>query len=607
MQPKVYSYIRFSSLEQSKGDSLRRQLKLAEDWAKTNGFVLDDMLHFQDLGLSGYSGANRTRGELSAFLGHIKEGHIASGSILLVENLDRLSREQIIDALELFLSIIRAGVKIVTLADKMEYDRDSINDNMMQLMMSLVILSRGHEESLIKSKRIKAAWVNKRATIDKKKLTARCPAWLVLSKDKTKFDVDPQRAQVIKRIFEMKLDGMGVHSIVQTLNKEAAWQPPRSSTGLRESYVQKVLRMRAVIGEFQPKKTVKDNSSGLSKIVTEGDSIPNYFPRIISDDLFYAVQAQFQQNQNKGGRNGPVSNLFGHIAKCGYCGSSMQFVNKGPKPKGATYLICDRARLGAGCVRYPIQYPEFESLLLDWCKGLDAQSILPDANKTNMAFIQVKNQLDASRGKLFELNEKIENLTNSISTTKDGRVRGRLESLLSGCLDEQEKLTLEESKLIDKLNQLTLQNETTNDQLSEIKLAINPSSGEKSIENRTKLRSLLRQLIERITIYPVGEKRKFFQELTRVVGADVSKKISAKILAGDYDDKQAKSFIVKFKSGSWRKIEPNQPWTLTADYDHISGRTITFNWDSDGSPIVDIEVDVSPSLTTSTDESISKN
>lgn len=591
MAKKVYSYVRFSSPEQRKGDSMRRQLKLAEDWAKDNGLILDDRLRFQDLGLSGYSGANRTRGELNAFLELIKSGSIATGSILLVENLDRLSREQIIDALELFLSIIRAGVKIVTLADRMEYDRDSINENMMQLMMSLVILSRGHEESLTKSKRIKAAWANKRSAIDKKKLTGRCPAWLKLSEDKTKFDISPERADVIKRIFEMKLSGIGVHSIVKILNKEANWLPPRSSNGWRESYVQKILRMRAVIGEFQPKVTAKDSKNGYTKTIPEGDTIPNYFPQVISDDLFYSVQAQLQQNQKKGGRNGAISNLFGHIAKCGYCGSSMQFINKGPSPKGGTYLLCDKARVGAGCVRYLVRYPEFEDLMLDWCKGLNAQSILPDPAKIDLEFNELKKQLEGIRGKLVEITEKIDNLTNTIATTKDSRVRERIENLMSVCLDEQERMIAEEKKIALRMDKLIRQNEATNDQLLEIKAAIKPDFDQNYLENRIKLRSLLRQLIETITIYPVGIKRKVFQDLMDALDPDLANKISDKINAGNYDNKQDQTYVVKFKTGSWRKIQPGQPSPVTADYDHVSKKTISIIWDSDGCPVVDVEVD----------------
>lgn len=589
MQQKVYSYIRFSSLEQSKGDSLRRQIELAEEWAKENGFVLDDQLRYRDLGLSGYSGANRTRGELNAFLEQIKRGTVTSGSILLVENLDRLSREQISDALELFMSIIRAGVKIVTLADKMEYDRESINENMMQLMMSLVILSRGHEESLMKSKRVQAAWANKRTTINKKKLTSRCPAWLELSKDKTSFHVFPERAEVIQRIFKMKLDGIGVHTITKTLNKESTWIPTKSSNGWRESYVQKILRMRAVIGEFQPRITNKNRSDEMPRTVPEGEPIPNYFPRIIPDNLFYAVQEQFEQNQHKGGRNGTVSNLFGHIAKCGYCGSPMRYINKGTPPKGGTYLLCDKACLGAGCVKHPIHYSEFESLILIWCQGLDISDVLPDSERVKTESNRLKEHLAGVRGKLSELHDKANNLTNSIASTGDHRIRERLEKALSGFLDEQEVLINKEKELSKSINQLSRHKETTKDHLQEIKSAIHPALGDEARENRIRLRSVLRQLIAKIVIYPAGINRRVFQDMIGTLRPELSKKISDKLEAGDYDNRKKRTYIVKFKTGNWRKIEPEQHEGISAEHNNETGETTFVTWDDDGLPVVNID------------------
>ena len=55
----AYSYIRFSSGEQRKGDSLRRQ---TEDtaWCERNGMALDESLSCLDAGRSAYHGRHRS-------------------------------------------------------------------------------------------------------------------------------------------------------------------------------------------------------------------------------------------------------------------------------------------------------------------------------------------------------------------------------------------------------------------------------------------------------------------------------------------------------------------------------------------------------------------
>ena len=55
-QAVAYSYLRFSSAEQAKGDSIRRQTKLRDDWLAKSGAMLDTSLTLTDAGVSGYTG-----------------------------------------------------------------------------------------------------------------------------------------------------------------------------------------------------------------------------------------------------------------------------------------------------------------------------------------------------------------------------------------------------------------------------------------------------------------------------------------------------------------------------------------------------------------------
>lgn len=67
MGPKAYSYIRFSTKEQEKGDSERRQSEGNKEIAKKLGLTLDDTLHLTDKGVSSYTGDNRTKGALGNY------------------------------------------------------------------------------------------------------------------------------------------------------------------------------------------------------------------------------------------------------------------------------------------------------------------------------------------------------------------------------------------------------------------------------------------------------------------------------------------------------------------------------------------------------------
>ena len=145
---KAYSYIRFSTPEQAAGDSLRRQLDASKKYCSENNLSLDTRLILRDEGVSAYKGRNK-REALGEFLRLAQRGDIPSGSVLLVENLDRISREKPRKALRTLEAIVESGIEVVTLFDKRRHTVETLDD-FMGLLASLVIMSRANEESATK-------------------------------------------------------------------------------------------------------------------------------------------------------------------------------------------------------------------------------------------------------------------------------------------------------------------------------------------------------------------------------------------------------------------------------------------------------------------------
>ena len=167
-QPKAYSYKRFSTPAQAEGDSLRRQTAMAQAWADHEGVLLDTELNLTDEGVSAYTGANRDVGALGAFLQAVREGVVPKGSWLLVENLDRLSREPAVDASYMMQSIIREGVTVVDLSDNgRQYNLETLRspEGLMYLMAMLLSFARGNQESAEKGMRVAAAYAEKRRVL----------------------------------------------------------------------------------------------------------------------------------------------------------------------------------------------------------------------------------------------------------------------------------------------------------------------------------------------------------------------------------------------------------------------------------------------------------
>src|SRR5262245_49657866 len=106
MPRRAYSYLRISDPKQARGDGLDRQEGFAERICAQNKWCLDDSLRFVDRGKSGFHGDNRLTGALGQFLAAVRSKRIAEGSVLIVENLDRLSREKMDEAYDQFRGIL---------------------------------------------------------------------------------------------------------------------------------------------------------------------------------------------------------------------------------------------------------------------------------------------------------------------------------------------------------------------------------------------------------------------------------------------------------------------------------------------------------------------
>ncbi|MDE4555509.1 recombinase family protein [Sinorhizobium meliloti] len=391
-KPRAYSYVRMSTDAQLKGDSLRRQTEASKLYAEQNGYELIDDFKLEDIGVSAFNGRNVSQGALGRFLDAVQQARVPHGSYLLVESLDRISREPPQVATGLFLQILAAGVNIVTLTDGRVYRTASSDPT--DLIFSVVIMSRAYEESLTKSLRVGAAWENKRKNLTSKKLTEVAPAWLALSSDRSSFDLIERNADTVRRIFDEADAGKGSYQIARGFNLEGL-PPFTRSNGWHESYITKILTTRAVLGEFQPCKYIN------GKRVPHGESIEGYFPPIISREQFERVQLARKARKNRGsGRKGKSHvNLFSGVAKCGYCGSSMYVVDKGPKPKGGVYLRCDSARRGNGCKASAWPLAHFETAFLYFVRELDLAALL-SAEKRQQELRQTEGALASKQADL---------------------------------------------------------------------------------------------------------------------------------------------------------------------------------------------------------------
>jgi DNA invertase Pin-like site-specific DNA recombinase len=317
-EPLAFSYLRFSTVEQAKGDSVRRQIELRDAWLKKTGVRLDQSLTLRDEGKSAYTGAHRSnpdRHALASFLRLVEKGDIPRGSYLVVESLDRLTREHIRPALTLLLNLIEAGVRVVQLLPVEQVFDEDVEP--MALMMAIMELTRGHSESRMKSERIGRSWANRKRQARSGELlaTKNVPGWLRV--EKGKLVPVPERVRVVKQIFQLAREGRSMVQICRVLNakkeptfgRSKAWGP---------STVQKILRGREAVGEFQPGRLAlverewKGKKAKVKARVPDGEPVAGYYPVVVTDAEWWAAQGAV--NSRKTGHGRPTSGFWNPLA-----------------------------------------------------------------------------------------------------------------------------------------------------------------------------------------------------------------------------------------------------------------------------------------------------
>lgn len=395
MVGKVYSYMRFSTPEQSKGHSLQRQTEYATQYALDNGLVLDESLTMRDEGLSAYHQKHISKGALGVFCKAIDDGLVDPGSVLIVENLDRLHRGKVREAMPFLLNIVNAGITVITAADGREYSQTSLDNNHFQLFESLSIMSRAHEESETKSKRVKAAIVGQiehwiKHGSGKVIRNGRDPYWVKAKEDKTGFELIEDRAAIIREIISLFHKGWGMLKIQRHLNEHYR---PFKGEQWYAVYVNSVLNNRTLIGE---RSFVVNDKKYI---------INNYYPALLTNTEFALLKSELKNRAPTRSQQSIPGIITGNrVSFCGHCGSSLTAQNhkarsyngkQYPITSGLRRIRCNSRNTGVQClatamnsnsIAVSIAAPPIEHALLQYCADqMELSAILNDDTDKSLA------------------------------------------------------------------------------------------------------------------------------------------------------------------------------------------------------------------------------
>tara|TARA_Y100000310_G_C20699999_1_gene828860 strand:+ start:5116 stop:7272 length:2157 start_codon:yes stop_codon:yes gene_type:complete len=550
----AYSYRRISSFQQSKRgskdktkdiDSLDTQAVNAQKWVdkqpKERDVLLDTTLNLEEV-VSGSTGQNVADGALGVFLEGLRQGTIQSDCILLLDTWTRFSRQTLLDQVKLFTDIVEHGVTIVTIDDGAEYTEEKCRDNALAVFLPLVVKMNGAAElSNATSRSGLATWKRRLDDCLNKGLayTGRCPFWLRVNKHK-KYEVIPEKVNVIKEIFKSALDGVSNKAIAFSLNSrgiatmsgKGAWQ---------DATLSKLLSNAALIGWHDFKERRRGtNFKPVDKKLKDGGTRAKIYPVVISETDFAAVgKLRASRDPFKGkGRRTSVSNMFGHLLSCGYYGGSMLY--KGTKTtekrKYSYYLSTDWRNGVQPSYRHGYQTNALEDAFVDLLKWFDfdlsESHKVPQREKNLNDVIQrVKNDIEQNEEVIQTFLQDYEN------TNLSKALRDRL-------LKRMDKKETEKSKLVKRLDaaQDNLNNYNTSKQPIEEMKSLMTDFNKKRYDTKflALVNTRLRRSINKIELFGGGVKydqdefNKQLSELEAYIkGQDMKDERTAKAIMGE--------------------------------------------------------------------------
>lgn len=499
MQPAVYSYTRFSDPRQGAGQSVERQTDLAARWAASRGLVLDASLSMHDEGLSAYHQKHIKAGALGVFLAAVEAGRIAPGSYLLVEQLDRLSRAAAHKAQSQLAAIIDAGIIVVTTNDGKEYSLESLRANPYDLVMSVVLMIRAHEESETKSKRVLASirslcerW--QAGTYRGLVRNGKDPAWLERVGDQ--WQIIPERVAAVQAGLDLYRQGYGAMPIVRELERAGLALTERGAAALQ---IYRLVRQHALAGD--------------KELEVDGETfiLSGYYPALLSRVEWNELQAMVEDRAKNRTHSSPPGD-FVHVLtgmgvlQCGYCGSALVGQNLGHRPRLADgrikdynrRMFCVANKNAEGCpVAGSRSIAPVERAVMSYCSDMMNLQALYGLDRTSVPRAKIAN----ARAAIAEIDAKLERLTDAMLAVGKGQAPA---TFIKRARDLEAKKEQEQAALAAAERALASTARTASTSNDAKWRALATGVEQHDEDARRKARQLVQETFERIVVYHKG-------------------------------------------------------------------------------------------------------
>jgi DNA invertase Pin-like site-specific DNA recombinase len=509
-----FSYTRCS--HHSQDTSTEGQVLKTEQLCKSNNWKLDDR-KFEDFGVSAKYGKNLLEGQLGELFDHIENGKIQTPCGIIIESLSRFSRQHPKKVADNFERFVKMDVIIHTLQDNNTYSREDFEGgNIFPLLMLLIKAQANYEWIQQHSKNTRRGFENVRNKLLKGEIKGiykrNVPFHVKIERDEYGeefYAEDKERADIIRRIYRERLQGIPSSQIAENLNKDGLHKLKKPAVPFSSAWITHKLSSRSSIGYITLSETEQVEQDG--KIVEKKKNLTDkngnqlevkIYPAVISEQDFYKTRVLMSQKDGRKKITKRTINTFSGLLKCGCCDKGensrkgQRFFAMGIAPaktRTGAYFRC----LNSVCKRGYFNEYYLQQMTFNFLQSLDISSMFNNSQKSHLKNLQ--SALDADIAKLEKFKKERDKLQKLFLTMDED------DYFMNQIKDKQVEIKELEVSIEDQRKQIVSETSDEKSFKGDWKKVIELiNEKDTSLESRMMLNHLLRAKIEKIECFVSG-------------------------------------------------------------------------------------------------------
>ena len=321
---------------EGESNSIQNQKSYLEEYARLNGHK--NICHFYD---DGYTGTNFNRPGFNDLMNEIEAGHVQT---VIVKDLSRFGRNYLQVGYYTEMVFPKKGVRFIAINSNVDSANPTDND----MTPFLNIMNEWYAKDT--SNKIKAVFKSRMK--NGKRCSGSIPYGYKRTKeDKQKLYIDEPAAEVVRKIFNLICQGMGVTVIAEHLTKEKILIPSAYSAenapencrhkDLLNPYrwspntVSEILRRQEYLGHTILGKSIGENFKTKQRREATTDELiifKNTHEAIIDQDTWDIAQ-KMRPKKKPRAANGTHTHRLSGLVYCADCGARMNYASSKPRKR----------------------------------------------------------------------------------------------------------------------------------------------------------------------------------------------------------------------------------------------------------------------------------